>query len=152
MKKTLLLALLLLGTNVLADDVLSAGQPDEAQLAEYAEQGYKTIIDLRTEGEDRGMEDEAKAVDDAGMEYVLMPVGRGGITFENAAKLDSLLEEAEGPVVVHCGSGNRVGALMALRASMKGASDEEALAEGEKYGMTRLKGAVEKVLAEKELN
>ena len=152
MRLLLLLTLFLIGTNALADDVLSAGQPDEAKLAEYAEQGYRTVIDLRTEGEDRGLEDEAKSVADAGMDYVSMPIGRGGITYENARKLDGLLQEADGPVVVHCGSGNRVGALMALRASFKGASDEEAVAEGEKYGMTRLKGIVEKVLAEKESN
>lgn len=133
-----------------ADEVISAGQPDAQQIQSYAQDGVKTIIDLRTDGEDRGMESESKVVEDAGMRYVSLPTSRGDITFEQAEALDNLLEANPGPVVVHCGSGNRVGALMALRASMKGASDDEALKVGRKYGLTSLAKRVEGVLAENE--
>ena len=131
-----------------ADGVISAGQPDESQIAEYAEQGVVAVIDLRTANEDRGF-DESAVVESNGMKYVSLPIGgRAAISFENAKALDELLADNDGPVLVHCGSGNRVGALMALRASLKGASDEEALEVGEKYGMTRLKTVVKEVLAE----
>ena len=49
---------------------------------------------------------------------------------------------------MHCASGNRVGALMALRASQNGASAEEAMAAGKAAGLTRLEPVVAKRLEE----
>ncbi len=151
MKRILLLVLgLVASASAHAEDVISAGQPDAAKIAEYADNGVAVIIDLRGATEDRGLEDEAATVEAAGMKYVPLPItGKEAISFENARRLDELLEQSDGPVVVHCGSGNRVGALMALRASLRGASDEEALAVGEEYGMTRLSGVVAEVLQER---
>ncbi len=123
------------------DGITSAGQPDEAALQVFADNGYVAVIDLRTAGEDRGM-DEAAAVEGLGMEYVSLPIGRDGISYENAKALDKLIASYDEPVLVHCGSANRVGALLALRASMKGADDEEALAVGREGGLTGLEGKV----------
>lgn len=131
------------------DGISSAGQPDEAALTVFAEQGYTTVIDLRTEGEDRGI-DESAVIENLGMEYVLFPIaGRDAISYDNARKLDQLIENAEGPVLIHCGSANRVGALLALRKSLKGADDETALEHGREGGMTRLEGRVMEVLSTK---
>ena len=122
--------------------VVSSGQPDAEILSLAKDAGYTTIIDLRTEGEDRGL-DEVAAVEALGMSYISLPVaGAGGISFENATALDALLSEIDGPVLLHCGSGNRVGALVALSASMAGQSDEDALAAGKQAGLTRLEPVV----------
>jgi len=135
------------GKVVPVDGMTSAGQPDEAALGVFAKQGYTTVIDLRTEGEDRGI-DEAEVVDGLGMEYISLPIGRDDINFDSAQFLDILIGQAEGPVLVHCGSGNRVGALLALSKSMEGADDEAALEYGRKGGMTGLEGTVKKALTE----
>ena len=112
------------------------------------EAGFVAVIDLRGEEEDRGI-DEVAAVEALGMRYVSLPVhGADDVTFENAEELDRLLGEFDGPVLVHCASGNRVGALVALRASAAGASDDEALAAGKAAGLTRLEPAVAERLAE----
>ena len=129
------------------DGITSAGQPDARALEVFAESGYAAVIDMRGPGEDRGMDDFAGAVEAKGMEYVAFPiVGKDAISFENAAKLDVVLAEIDGPVLMHCGSGNRVGAVLALRQSLKGASDEEALVYGKDAGMTRLEPLVREVL------
>ncbi len=129
------------------DGITSAGQPDAAALDVFAESGYAVVIDMRGPDEDRGMDDFAGAVEETGMEYVAFPiVGRDAISFDTAAKLDAMLEEIDGPVLLHCGSGNRVGAVLALRQSLKGASDEEALAHGKDAGLTRLEPLVREVL------
>ena len=128
------------------DGISSAGQPDEAALAVFAEQGYTTVIDLRTEGEDRGI-DESTVIEELGMEYVLFPIaGMDAINFDNAKKLNQLIEDADGPVLVHCASANRVGALLALQKSLDGADDAAALAYGKEGGVTRLEGRVREVL------
>jgi len=126
--------------------VVAGGQPTREQLDQAAARGLKTVINLRTAGEsDIGRED----VEARGMKYVALPIiGTEGLTAENAAALDAALASAEQPVMVHCGSGNRVGALFALRAHyVEGATAEDALAFGEEAGMTRLKSAVEEILA-----
>ena len=135
------------GEVVPVDGMTSAGQPDEAALGVFAKQGYTTVIDLRTEGEDRGM-DEADVVEGLGMKYISLPIGREDINFDKARILDLLILEADGPVLVHCGSGNRVGALLALSKSTAGADDEAALEYGRQGGMTSLESTVKEALSE----
>ncbi len=130
------------------DGLSAAGQPDETALRIFAENGYKTVIDIRTAGENRGL-DEAAVVDKLGMKYINLPIaGPGAISFRNARLLDDLLASAEGPVLLHCASGNRVGALLALGRALNGADAEEALEYGREGGMTRLEGRVREILAE----
>lgn len=126
--------------------ISAAGQPDEAALKVFADSGYSAIIDLRTAGEARGL-DEPAVVERLGMKYVSLPIARDGITFENARTLDELIKGYEGPVLVHCGSSNRVGALLALRASLHGADDSVALEAGKEGGLAGLEGEVREVLA-----
>ena len=96
--------------------ITTAGQPSAAALEAAADAGYKTVIDLRGPAEDRGF-DERVAVQRLGMNYVSLPVdGAAGVTYENAAELDRVLAELPKPVLLHCSSGNRAGALLALRA------------------------------------
>jgi len=135
------------GTVAPVDGISSAGQPDEAALQVFADSGYTVVIDMRGTDEDRGVENFAGVVEGTGMSYVPFPIeSQDEISFDNANKLDALLQEADGPVLIHCASGNRVGALLALRKSLSGASDEEALAYGKDAGMTRLEPVVRKVL------
>jgi uncharacterized protein (TIGR01244 family) len=126
--------------------VLSTGQPDADVLAAAAEAGYVAVIDLRTAKEDRGLDEEA-TVTELGMEYVSLPVaGADGINFENAAEFQRLIASFDGPVLAHCGSGNRVGALVALGAKSDGASVDEAVSAGKAAGLTRSEKAVREKL------
>lgn len=127
-------------------DITTAGQPSAAALSAVAAAGYKTVIDLRGPNEDRGL-DEKKTVEGLGMSYVNLPVnGASGVSYENANALDRLLANAPKPVLLHCASSNRVGALLALREKLKGADSEKALDLGVASGLSSLKPAVEKKL------
>lgn len=118
--------------------ITAASQPDKAALRVFADQGYSTVIDLRTEGENRGFK-EREFIESLGMNYIAMPIGGSDeINFDNARKLDELINQAEGPILIHCASGNRVGALLALRESLNGADDMSALRFGVEGGVTRL--------------
>jgi uncharacterized protein (TIGR01244 family) len=131
------------------DGISAAGQPDYVALAVFADRGYVAVIDLRAEHEPRGL-DEKTAVEDLGMDFVLMPiVDTAAINFENARRLDELLKQYDEPVLIHCGSSNRVGALLALRASLNGADDEGALQTGRDGGLTGLERRVVEVLEER---
>ena len=127
------------------DGVTTAGQPDKASFKVFADSGYVAVIDLRTEGEDRGL-DEPAVVEALGMDYINFPIGRDGITFENAKTLDEIMVRYDQPVLVHCGSANRVGALFALNAYRATDDVDEALAAGRAAGLTGMESTVKKVL------
>jgi len=127
--------------------ITTAGQPNAAQLEAVAAAGFKAVIDLRGPNEARGM-DEPAVVEGLGMNYVSLPVaGADGVTYANASALDKLLAKLEGPVLIHCSTGNRAGALLALRAKLDGADPAAALALGTTAGLAGLKPTVEQKLA-----
>ncbi len=130
---------------VLVGDVLTGGQPTSEELAALAEQGYLTVINLRMPGEDMTT---IEAAEELGMSYVSLPIdGPAGLTEENAIAFAELLGELDGPAVIHCGSGNRVGAMYALKAFyVDGMTAEEALAVGYEAGLTRLNRSVREQL------
>lgn len=127
----------------------TGGQPTEAQLAQFKQEGVRTVIDLRGADEDRGY-DEAAAMRQLGLRYERLPIsGAEDLTAENAEKLKKLLDEGGDDVLLHCASGNRVGALLALMAKQQeGATNEEALKLGKDAGMKSLTPAVEQKLGQ----
>ena len=115
---------------------VSTAQPNATALRVAADAGFVAVIDLRGSSEDRGLDEKAE-VEALGMTYLSLPiVGEAAISFDNALALDRLLSDIDGPVLLHCGSGNRVGALFALREKLHGASDEQALETGRAAGLT----------------
>ncbi len=131
--------------------VLSGGQPSAEQLQAASAAGFKTVINLRVPGE-RGTRGEPERVAALGMTYVSIPVeGADGLTEDNARRLDDALREAERPILLHCGSGNRIGALFALMAfHLEGKSAEEALEIGREAGLTGYEPAVRHGLREQQ--
>ncbi len=129
------------------DGLTAAGQPDAAALGVFASSGYAAVIDMRTAGEDRGL-DEPATVTSLGMEYVAFPIGGDDITFDKAAELDTLLQQYDEPVLLHCGSGNRVGALLALREFAKSGDAEQAIQTGRDRGLTSLEDKVRSAIDE----
>lgn len=127
--------------------LFTAGQPAVDDWAAIAARGVGTVIDLRAPGElqDR---DEAAEVRGAGMRYVSIPVaGAGSIDDANAKALRAALDAADGPVLVHCASGNRAGGLLALMQARSGAmTTEQALEFGRSAGMTGTEARVRELL------
>ena len=92
--------------------------------------------------ENRGL-DEKAVVEKLGLQYIEFPlVDSDAISFANAKQLDALLADIDGPVLLHCGSGNRVGAILALRHSLQGADDADAMQYGKSAGLTSLEPLV----------
>ncbi|MDH4047750.1 MAG: sulfur transferase domain-containing protein [Gammaproteobacteria bacterium] len=128
--------------------VVSTGQPNADALKIAADAGYAAVIDLRGTDEDRGL-DEQSAVEALGMKYISLPIAdKAAVNYSNAEELDRLLADFDSPVLVHCGSGNRVGALVALRERLHGATEADALEAGRAAGLTSLEPLVRERLVE----
>ena len=125
----------------------TGGQPSQDDLARLKSEGVRTVIDLRGPQEDRGY-DEAAAAEALGLRYVRLPIdGAAGISEANARTLDRLLRQDPGTTLLHCASGNRAGALLALvRARVQGAPVDDALRFGRDAGLTSLEPAVRAAL------
>lgn len=129
-------------------DLMTAGQPAGEDWTTIATLGARTVVNLRTPEEMAGR-DEAAETAAAGLTYVALPVdGAAGVTRDKAALLWSLVEGAPGTLLVHCASGNRVGALLAVGAATRGGMDvEEAIALGRSAGLDSLEPRVRELLA-----
>jgi uncharacterized protein (TIGR01244 family) len=130
----------------LSDEVWTSGQPDDAQLRAARDAGLKTVISLCPAGECGW--DEKAVSESLGLRFASLPVGAAcDLSAEASHKLHDLLETCEKPVLVHCGSSNRVGALFALKAfHVHGHAPEDALAHGRAAGLTGLENAVRSLL------
>jgi uncharacterized protein (TIGR01244 family) len=129
-----------------AEDLYTGGQPTAEQLQQAATAGITTVIDLRQPTEDRGFDETATAAS-LGLHYVRIPVGgAAGLTPAKVQALQAALAQANGPVLLHCASGNRVGALLALMKAQQGASTEQALQFGREAGMTSLEAQTRTLL------
>lgn len=133
------------------DGVLSGGQPTPEQLEQAAQAGFRTVINIRTPDEEKdGYAWEAAAVERLGMTYVHIPIGGPEtMTRANVERIDAALRAAlaDGPVLYHCASGNRIGATLALRAAwIEGKDPVEAFAHGRATGMTRLTEPIREIL------
>lgn len=129
------------------DGVYSCGQPTPEQLKDLHEAGVRSVVNLRAPHEHEW--DERAAVEELGMTYYQLPItGPGDITQENARRLSEIMEdEANKPVLIHCGSGNRVGALYALKAYHFDDHDgEEAVEAGRAAGLEQLEPFVRQCL------
>lgn len=131
-----------------APGLITSGQPSEAQFAALPAGGVATVIHLRPATETGTGWEEAKAKD-LGVSFVRLPIdGAKDVTEANARKLAELLASAKGPVLLSCGSSNRCGALLALKAYfVDGKSKEEALAFGRSGGLKALEPTVTARLA-----
>jgi len=128
-----------------------SGQPTVEAIAQLKSAGITTVIDLRPDQETPDL-DEKAAAEKAGLRYLVLPIsGATDLSPENVTRFDQLLKQtASENVLIHCASGNRVGAMLALQARwVQGKSAEESLAIGKAAGMTGLTGDVQKLLESK---
>ncbi len=116
------------------------GNQDAAQLKKLHGFGVRFVIDLRPE-----KDGEAKDAARAKLKYRKLPVhGADDLTLANAQALDAAILEAKGaPVLVHCTSGNRAAALLALRdALVLRQPKDQSLSFMKRSGLTTLADAV----------
>jgi len=130
------------------DNLLTSGQITREQMSALRGMGYTTFISLRPATEQGAGWEEVFAGAE-GIHFTRIPIaGTEDLTPEKAA----LLGKEMGPagarkVVLYCASGNRVGALLAVKAhAQDGLSAERALQLGLDAGLTRLEPAVRTLL------
>ena len=126
-----------------AQGVFTSGRLTDADIVSIQHSGIREVIDLTLDSETPDF-DEAAAARSRGLVYRNLPIeGARGLSMENVVAFDVLLRSAKRPVLVHCASSNRVGAIAALHAAwVDGASTEQAIAIGKSWGLKGLEAEV----------
>ncbi|MFV8782766.1 beta-lactamase hydrolase domain-containing protein [Microbulbifer sp. SA54] len=120
--------------NRLRPNIATGGSIDLSQVERIAGHGFRTVIDLRTPEE--GTAEEKVAVEGSGMRYLNLPVSKGVPSDDVINGIQAVLADpAAGPVLIHCGSGNRVGTAWAIYRAKQGVPLEIAIEEGRTAGM-----------------
>lgn len=117
---------------------VDTGQPTREELGRLAQEGFKTVVNLRTAGEQNqplSPEAEGEVARKAGLDYLHIPVASTDPRPEQVDQFREKLSELPGPVLVHCASGKRSGAFAMLQlATQEGLSGKEALARARNLG------------------
>ncbi|MGP5120312.1 beta-lactamase hydrolase domain-containing protein [Psychrobacter alimentarius] len=128
-------------------NTIVCGALDEKKVATLAKAGIDVVINLQPDAELSF--DEAAAVERAGMGYEHLPIsGAADLKQLKILAFDNILRQHHGKkIAVHCGSGNRVGAAIALRAGwLRGRKMDTAMERGRSHGLTKLEDEVFKRL------
>lgn len=128
--------------------LVTAGQPTQEQFDGLVAAGFENFISLRL-ADEGGAGWEEEYAPSVGASFTRLPVsGSAGLNRETAEELGRLLDAAgDGGTVLYCGSSNRVGALLALKAFwVDGVSAEDALELGKAAGVTRLESTLVELL------
>lgn len=128
------------------DRLSVSAQPDLADFAVFARQGYTALINLRPDGEgpdQPGNAAEKAAAAAAGLSYRFVPVtGAAGITEADIAAFHDTVSSGRGPVLAHCKSGTRALLLYSLGEVREGRMRRDEIeAFGKSHGFD-LSGAV----------
>ncbi|SUD90930.1 beta-lactamase hydrolase domain-containing protein [Psychrobacter phenylpyruvicus] len=119
------------------------GKLSPEKITKIAEAGIEHIINLQPESELSF--DEKSAVEAAGIHYTHLPIaGADDLKQINLLEFDKALRAHHGKkTLLHCGSGNRVGACIALRAGwLRGRKMDTAMQRGKEHGLGSLEEEV----------
>ncbi len=122
-----------------ADKVFITSQPTQETFDALAQKGVKMVINMRRADEMAKLSfDEKTAAKNAGMEYINIPMNTA---LPKQAEVDQILstlaKSKDAPVLLHCSSGNRAGAIWALYSGANnGLTPDDAIAEGKVAGLT----------------
>ncbi|MCC6916250.1 protein tyrosine phosphatase family protein [Nitrosomonas sp.] len=114
-------------------NIATSGALSQDSIQELAKHSFQTVIDLRNESE--GTPAEKKAVEAALMTYINIPVSGDGVNESQLAAFKQALEQASPPILVHCATGNRAGAMWTVYRLNEGIAPDIAFKEGRTAGM-----------------
>jgi uncharacterized protein (TIGR01244 family) len=104
-------------------NVLIGPQPTEEDLRQAKRQGINTVIDFRMPSETTTP--NAELVAKNGLDYANIPVSKASLSPNQIDELDRIMQEKEGPFLLHCASGTRAAMLLVLSRAKKNNWDAE---------------------------
>ena len=119
----------------ISDDIWISGQPSLDELLAASDR-FRTVVNLRTADESGLLDNEERAVENAGMSYAPIPVSPATLDDATVERFSQALSSAATPTLVHCQGGGRAGIMTLLHLAIEnGWGIEQALRHGEEKGI-----------------
>lgn len=120
----------------LDDNFTTGAQPTQDAYSKLAANGFRSVLNLRTAQE--GAEAEKELVEKSGLRYINIPVLTSALNDQMVEDfIKAVNEKSNHPMLIHCGSANRVGAFwMIYRVVEQGWAEDKAYEEAVQIGLT----------------
>lgn len=122
----------------LNEQLTVGAQPSEAQLQDLKAQGFQSVVNLRTEGEEEqplSPQQEGEKAGALGLNYLNIPVSSEQMQPEQVDEFRRKLGDLPAPVYVHCKSGMRAGAFSMMHLAVEGGrTGEETIKQAMQMG------------------
>lgn len=114
---------------------VAMGQVTPEQLQQASQEGFKSVLNLRSPNEEGFLSDEQQQTEAVGLKYVNVPVQPDGMSDALADQVLKEIDQLPKPALIHCKSGMRSGAMALMYvATQQGFTADEAMALGKQNG------------------
>ena len=114
---------------------VAMGQVTPEELQQAAQAGFKSVLNLRSPEEESFVSDEQQQAEKTGLKYINVPVKPDGMSDELADQVLQEIDQLPKPVLIHCKSGMRSGAMTLMYvATQQGMTADEAMQKGKQMG------------------
>jgi uncharacterized protein (TIGR01244 family) len=107
-----------MNTRKLDEQITVGAQPTEADVADLARQGFRSVVNLRRDREDDqplSPAAEGEIASRCGLQYVHIPVSLSELQAEQLERFQTEMESLPAPFYIHCRGGSRAGLLAIVR-------------------------------------
>ncbi|HEY9627039.1 MAG TPA: sulfur transferase domain-containing protein [Coleofasciculaceae cyanobacterium] len=118
-------------------DLSFAGQLTSEQLQQAAEEGFKSVLNLRSPDESGVLSDEATQAAAVGLDYANIALSNLNPDPEQVAKALWEVENLPKPLLLHCGAGLRAGGIALIAHAIEaGLTLEQLTAKAQELGIS----------------
>ena len=122
----------------ISDDLTVAGQVSLEQLKQAAQEGFKSVLNLRAPEEKGFLYNEQQLAEAVGLCYVNIPVRLEEINNELATEILKQIDKLPKPVLMHCASEMRASAMALMSvATRQGLTPQQAFEKASEIGFAR---------------
>jgi uncharacterized protein (TIGR01244 family) len=119
------------------DFTVAKFEPDRAAFTRIAEEGFRSVVSLQTAEEEQKHkpDEERRLAEAAGLTFYHQGMSQKSLSDDEVDRFRVELERLPKPVLLHCASGKRSGAMTMMHvASQQGMSGEQVIEKAESMG------------------
>ncbi len=137
-------------TKKVSDDLSAAGQPTSEELKQAAQEGFKSVLNLRSPDEVGFLSDEQQQAQAAGLQYANIPLKPSEANQEQTELAIQEIENLPKPILIHCAAGARAGGIALIaNAISEGLTYEEISQKAQELGLNLEQPHLKQFLLEK---
>ncbi|RCJ39347.1 phosphatase [Nostoc punctiforme NIES-2108] len=137
-------------TKKVSDDLSAAGQLTSEELKQAAQEGFKSVLNLRSPDEPGFLSDEQQQAQAAGLQYANIPLKPSEANQEQTELAIQEIENLPKPILIHCAAGARAGGIALIaNAISEGLTYEEISQKAQELGLNLEQPHLKQFLLEK---